>query len=164
MIKPAFLYKEQIEKMYANIWFEDKYKFYNYTPYWQNLNINDKTTDWHEFVSLNEKGEIIGLFSYYVYRDVSAARSFGAINFTDDMVTFGRDLLQVIDEIFTKFNFNKLNFGVVIGNPIEKTYDRLCTKYGGRILCVEKDETRLQDNKLYDVKRYEIMRSEYLKK
>jgi hypothetical protein len=65
--------------------------------------------------------------------------------------------------MFTKFNLHKLDFGVVIGNPVEKTYDNLCRRYGGRILCIEKEETRLQDNKLYDVKRYEIMREDYLK-
>jgi hypothetical protein len=51
----------------------------------------------------------------------------------------------------------------VIGNPIEETYDRLCAKYGGRILCIQKDETKLEDNKYYDVKLYEIMREDYMK-
>ena len=51
---------------------------------------------------------------------------------------------------------------MVIGNPIERTYDKLCQKYGGRIIGIEKEETKLQDNKYYDVKRYEILRSEYV--
>jgi hypothetical protein len=87
---------------------------------------------------------------------------FGAINFTDNPL-FGKDLLQVIKDIFERFNFHKLSFGMVVGNPIEKTYDRIVEKYGGRITCIEKEETKLDDNKYYDVKRYEILREDYLR-
>ena len=76
---------------------------------------------------------------------------------------FGKDLLKAIQDIFERFNFHKLTFSVVIGNPAEKSYDRLCAKYGGRILCIQKEETKLEDNKYYDVKRYEIMREDYMK-
>ncbi|MDE7445913.1 MAG: hypothetical protein K2N15_09485 [Lachnospiraceae bacterium] len=72
------------------------------------------------------------------------------------------DLEKALKDIFTKFNFNKLKFSVVIGNPIEKAYDKAIKRYGGKIIGIEKQETRLIDGKLYDVKRYEIMRSDYL--
>lgn len=163
MLKPAIQYKDIIPQMYQNIcWFNDKYKYYNYNSYWNTFTIEDKTQDWHEFVSINSKGEIIGYIHYYVNRITLNCTSFGAINFTDDP-TFGKDLLQAIKDIFDRFNFHKLTFGVVIGNPAEKSYDHLCAKYGGRILCIEKDETKLEDNKYYDVKRYEILREDYLK-
>ena len=162
MLKPAIQYADVVPKMYQAIWFEDKYKYYNYNSYWHTFSIEDKTQDWHEFVSINNKGEVIGYIHYYVNRVTLNCTNFGAINFTDDPA-FGKDLLQVIKDIFERFNFHKLTFGVVIGNPAEKSYDRLCAKYGGRILCVEKEETKLEDNKYYDVKRYEIMREDYLK-
>ena len=163
MLKPAIQYKDIIPQMYQNIcWFNDKYKYYNYNPYWNTFTIEDKTQDWHEFVSVNSQGEVIGYIHYYVNRFTLNCGNFGAINFTNDP-TFGKDLLQVIKDIFERFNFHKLNFSVVVGNPVEATYDHLCAKYGGRILCIEKDETKLEDNKYYDVKRYEIIREDYLK-
>lgn len=162
MLKPAIQYAEVIPKMYQSIWFNDKYKYYNYNPYWNTFTIEDKTQDWHEFVSVNSQGEVIGYIHYYVNRFTLNCGNFGAINFTNDP-TFGKDLLQVIKDIFERFNFHKLNFSVVVGNPVEATYDHLCAKYGGRILCIEKDETKLEDNQYYDVKRYEIMREDYLK-
>lgn len=163
MLKPAIQYKDIIPQMYQNIcWFNDKYKYYNYNPYWNTFTIEDKTQDWHEFVSVNSQGEVIGYIHYYVNRFTLNCGNFGAVNFTNDP-TFGKDLLQVIKDIFERFNFHKLNFSVVVGNPVEATYDHLCAKYGGRILCIEKDETKLEDNKYYDVKRYEIMREDYLK-
>jgi RimJ/RimL family protein N-acetyltransferase len=69
----------------------------------------------------------------------------------------------VLDEMFTKYNFRKLEFSVVVGNPIEKSYDRLIYKYGGRIVGTYKKHTRLMDNKYYDEKLYEIFRDDYIK-
>lgn len=77
-------------------------------------------------------------------------------------MTFGRDLGQALTDIFEKFRFNKLKFSVVIGNPIEKSYDRMIQRYGGRIVGIFRQDTRLIDGNLYDVKDYEILRSEYL--
>lgn len=162
MLKPAIQYADILPKLYQSIWFKNKYKYYNYNSYWHTFQIEDKTIDWHEFVSVNGEGEVIGYIHYYVDRVTLNCSRFGAINFTDDP-TFGKDLLQVIKDIFERFNFHKLTFSVVIGNPVEETYDRLCAKYGGRILCIQKDETKLEDNKYYDVKLYEIMREDYLK-
>lgn len=50
-------------------------------------------------------------------------------------------------------------FRVVIGNHIEKMYDKYIEKYGGRIIGVRKDEVRLIDGKLY-----EITKDEYLER
>ena len=160
MLKPAIQYAEVLPKLYQSIWFNEKYKYYNYSPTWHTFQIDDKTNDWHEFVSVDKEGKVIGYIHYYVNRTTQNCCRFGAINFTDDPI-FGKDILQVIRDIFERFNFRKLDFSVVIGNPAEKSYDRLCQKYGGRILCIEKDETILDDNKYYDVKRYCITRDEY---
>lgn len=162
MLKPAILYAEQLPKMYQALWFDEKYKYYNYNPYWYSFTVEDKTWDLHEFVSVSPKGEILGYIHYRIDRITLNCANFGAINFTENPL-FGKDLLQAIKDIFEHFNFHKLTFGVVIGNPVEKTYDKLCAKYGGRILCIETEETKLEDNKYYDVKRYEILRKDYLK-
>ena len=161
MIKPAILYKEELPKLYQQIWFNEKYKYYNYNSNWYTFSVEDNTRNWHEFVSVDKEGKVIGYIHYYIDRMTLNCRSFGAINFTDNPI-FGKDVLQVVKDIFERFNFHKLQFGVVIGNPVEKTYDRLCAKYGGRILCIEQEETTLEDNKYYDVKRYEILRKNYL--
>ena len=76
------------------------------------------------------------------------------INFSDKKITFGKDIGQALDEIFTKYNFRKLKFSVVVGNPIEKSYDKLIHEYCGRIVGTFKDHTRLIDNKNYDEKFY----------
>lgn len=44
------------------------------------------------------------------------------------------DLGQALQDIFEKFKFRKLTFCVVVGNPIEKSYDKMINKYNGRII------------------------------
>lgn len=72
------------------------------------------------------------------------------------------DVGQVLRDIFEKFKFNKLTFSVVIGNPIEKSYDKMISKYDGRIVGIYEKETKLIDGEYYDVKLYEITRKSYL--
>lgn len=162
MLDIAILYKEELNRLYANTWHQDKYKYYNSQPFWALPDIKDATYEDHDFVSINNRGEIIGAISYAIDRSSNSVWNVEIINFSDD-VTFGRDVLRAIRDVFEKFNFHKISFSVVIGNPIEKTYDRLTPRYGGRIVGVERQHVKLYDNKYYDVKRYEILREDYMK-
>lgn len=163
MIDIAIKYKDELQKLHLNTWFQEKYKYYNYQSYYNMLQLNDDTWNHQEFVSLDKEGKVIGLIKYRVDRDTYSACGFGCVNFTDNHLIFGKDLFQVIKNIFEKFNFHKLSFCVVIGNPVEKAYDKLIVKCGGRIVGIEKQHTKLYDNKFYDVKNYEILREDYMK-
>lgn len=162
MLDIALKHRDELKKLTIDTWHNEKYKFYNYRSFWEYTELKESTWDGHDFVSLNKKGEIIGAIGYCINRPTDSACGLGIINFTDDR-TFGKDVLQAVKDIFEKYNFRKLSFCVVIGNPIEKTYDRLASKYGGRIVGIERQETKLCDNKYYDVKRYEILREDYMR-
>lgn len=164
MLDIAVKHTNEIKKKMLDIWFSEKYKYYNFACYYSAEYEPSKTTwDRHEFVSLNSWGEIIGFISYEINREANYAYSLGIVNFSEDQITFGVDLGKAMRDIFEKFAFNKLKFSVVVGNPIEGSYDKAMKRYGGRIVGVDKMETRLADGKLYDVKRYEITRREYEK-
>ena len=163
MLDNARKYRSELNNKYLDIWYDDKYKFYFLN--WHNEHEIPKD-DWTEmrFVSLGEGGEILGAISYSIDRSVNSAHSFGAINFSDDKITFGMDLRQAIDDIFCKFNMQRMEFDVVCGNPIEKSYDKMVARYGGGIIGVKRRATTCMDNKLYDTKSYEILREDYLKR
>lgn len=163
MLDLALKHKDELQKLYINTWYQEKYKYYNYNAYCSVPEFKDSTWEAHDFVSINNKGEIVGYICYSINRQANIVYGLGIINFTDDAITFGKDLRQAIKDIFEKFNFHKLSYSVVIGNPIEKQYDKLTLKYGGRIVGIEKQDTKLFDNKYYDVKRYEILREDYMK-
>lgn len=162
MIELANKYKTELTNKCIDTWFVDKYKFYFACPYPGEITIETGTWNEMNFVSKNSKGDIIGYIGYNVNRYTNVVSSFHAINFTDERICFGLDLKTVIDDIFLKFNFGKLNISVVVGNPIEKSYDKMILKFGGRVIGVYKDDCKLFDNKFYDLKHYELMRNEYL--
>lgn len=162
MLDIALKYTDELKKLYINTWHNEKYKYYNYRSFWEMPKFEESTWDGHDFVSLNKKGEVIGAIGYSINRPTESVCGLGIINFTDDPM-FGKDVIQAMKDIFEKYNFRKMSCCVVIGNPVEKTYDRLIPKYGGRIVGIEKEETKLCDNKYYDVKRYEILREDYMR-
>ena len=161
MIEPAQKYKEELQALYYSIWYDDKYKYYNNGCYWSPLDLKEDSWSAHEFVSIDKDGNILGIIAYETDHTIPAARHFSIINFGGNHFTFGRDVMQAIADIFEKYNFCKLSFDVVIGNPIEPTYDKLVAKYGGRVVGIAKDDVILQDHKRYDIKMYEILRRDY---
>jgi len=164
MLEVAQLHEEELKEKQKHTWFNPKYMYWNNSIYYSNLVLNENTWDKHSFASLNKSGEVIGFIEYCLDRQSNKADGLSIINFSDDIVTFGTDVRQAIDDIFVKFNIRKLGFSVVVGNPIESTYDKLTDKYGGKVIGTMEKETRLIDGNLYDYKMYEIFREEYMKR
>lgn len=162
MLDIAIKYQEKLKEMMLDTWFKDKYKYWNYHADYCEFNIDSDTWRSHSFVSIDNNGNIIGYISYEIDRRNNQCQGLNIINFSNKKIIFGKDVKQAITDIFERYNFRKLNFTVVVGNPIEHTYDRLIKKYGGRIVGYKKEHTKLIDGKYYDVKCYEIMREDYI--
>lgn len=162
MIKPAILYTQQLEKCFADTFFNPKYYYYN-VGYGEIPKIDNNNWNKHQFVSVDSNDNIVGYISYNTDRFCKKVNHLCAINFTNNKAIFGIDLGRAIKDVFELYHFNKMNFSVVIGNPIESSYDKMCLKYGGRIIGIYKNDVVLQDNKFYDMKVYEITAKEYFK-
>lgn len=163
MLKNAYLYEETIKEMMMEVWYDEKYQYYFMGSY-HDVHRMSEDGDWNQrqFASVNHKGKVIGLISYSIQHETRRATTFGAINFTDDIATFGYDMYQAIDDIFCKFNLNSMDFCVVCGNPAEKSYDRMIEMFGGRIVGVYNQNAVDMKGNLCDSKMYEIMREDYL--
>lgn len=162
MIEPAIKYQDILRFKFREIWFEDRYKFYNGANYFEDWNVSESTWVSHQFVS-TKNNEVIGYIGYQIDRgNEDVVYGLNIINFEEKpSMTFSVDLGNALTDIFEKYNFRKMNFYVVIGNPIEKSYDKMCERYGGRIVGIKRKNVKLFDGKLYDEKIYEIMREDY---
>lgn len=164
MLDLAIKHKEELIEQFRSIWFQDKYKFWNFGPYYEEWNAEESTWNNHQFVSLSGQGEVVGYIGYRIDRANDVVECLNIINFTDDKLTFGMDTGRAIRDIFEKFHFRKINFSVVVGNPIEKTYDKLIQRYGGSVCGYCKKNVRLIDNQFYDEKMYEIFKEDYFRR
>lgn len=162
MLDFAQKHKDELEAKYMNIWGVKKYWYYNCCSYYEKKILVDNTWDWMQYVSVIN-GEVTGYLGYSICRESRYVNSLEIINFTDNPL-FGLDVMQMIKEIFEKYNYRKAEFSVIIGNPIESQYDRLISRYGGKIIGIYKEHVMLPDGKLYDEKLYEIFREDYLKR
>ena len=160
MLEPAIKYRDQLESIQYDTWFNDKYKYWNNDRFYNAIQIDTDTWNRHQFVSV-KNGTVIGYIDYGICRTSNSVSSLSIMNFSDDKIVFGKDLIQALKDIFEKYKFRKINFSVIIGNPIEKSYDKMIKKYGGRIVGIYKEDVKLIDGKYYDRKLYEILASEY---
>ena len=163
MLDLAIKYETKLQELFSNVAFDKKYMFFSGCSYRNKYKADESTWNKHEFVSLDGKGEVIGYIKYNIDRNSSVANGLQIINFSDNKVIFGRDVMQALDEVFTKFKFRKMRYGVYVGNSIESTYDKLTKKYGGRITGIQLQDDKLLDGNYYDYKSYEIFREDYLK-
>ena len=83
------------------------------------------------------------------------------INKNRDYVSDSKDLYEFLLKLFNEFKFRKACFSVVVGNPIEKMYNKYINKYGGRIAGIQKEEVILHDGELCDMKLYEIFKRDF---
>lgn len=162
MLDLAIKYKRELQEKYLRLSSNyDRYKYLIATN-WINYELKIDNNDWDklQYVSVNSQNEVIGFFECKINRIVYYAYDLIAISFEEKPnFIFSKDLKEfIIDIIFMKHKFNKLRFTCVVGNPIEKSYDRLILKYGGRIVGVYEKEVRLVDNSICDLKLYEITR------
>jgi len=164
LLKLAHTYKDKLQAKYSEVVFQEKYKFYNCSSYWDyEVKIADDSWNNIQFVSVDEKDNIRGYLVAHISRASDKVSGLGIINFYDTNIIFSKDLYQFLKDLFEKFNLRKVEFTVVVGNPIEKMYDKYIEKYGGRIIGVSKEDSKLQDGKYYDLKYYEIFKDEYFK-
>ena len=118
MLKPAILYREKLNEKYNNIAFDDKYKYFNIDTYFDfDIKIADTTWQKIQMVSVNRENEVIGFLQAQIDRGSDSVISLWIGNFYEVNYTFSKDLHQFLDDLLVKFNFRKVSFSVVVGNP-----------------------------------------------
>ena len=63
MLEPAIKYKDQLQSLQYDIWFDDKYEYWNNSIYYSGINVDPDTWNRHQFVSVYNN-EVIGYISY----------------------------------------------------------------------------------------------------
>ena len=168
MLEPAIKYEEQLQKKLKESRQKDKIRYsyydplYNYTALRGGIKIEANTMRKHQFVSVY-KGEVMGYISYNISLPDYRVYHYETISFGNNPIVFAMDYKRAVDNIFRLYKFRKINFCVFEGNPILKVYDAKIEKFGGRIVGIQKEHSKLADGKYHDLKLYEILREDYLR-
>lgn len=162
MLKPAQLYKEELEKLFLRTWYDLKYMFYSGWTGSELPTIPDNNYDTHHFASVDNNGNVIGYISYRISWITMSADNFGIISFGNH-IEFARDVYKVICDLFEKHGMNRVSWSAFVENPAVKGYRNFIKKHGGRECAYHRQVAKLLDGKLHDDVEFEILACEFKK-
>ena len=159
MLKPALLYKEEIQREFSNYIYDEDMFLYTgslgfYTPNFEN---NDGGTLYQYAIVNNEK--VIGYFTYHVDWYTSCANNFGLFSFDRGDKTVGIDVYREIRKLIRNYKIHRIEWRMISGNPVEKNYDKFCKRYNGS-KHILKDALRDKQGNYHDDVIYEIILEE----
>lgn len=163
MLKNIYEYELELQDEYRKSILDPYFNFWAGSYWSEKLSIPDSTYSDLMFVSVGKNNKVFGYFKASIDRSANNVTRLGIMNFTKNKMnmTFNRDFANFLDSLFSVYNLNKIVFTVVVGNPVEKMYDRYIKKYNGRIIGISKKDVFI-NGKLYDNKYYEIFKEDYL--
>lgn len=121
MLYPAIQYKKSLSDIMGKLIEDPKYQYCRYTPKFEQA--PDHIV---ELVSVY-KNEILGFITYSTSDIIpNVILGFTVMSFTDKAFLFGKDLYKLLYKLLLIENNHRVEFKVIIGNPIELTYQKLC--------------------------------------
>lgn len=159
MLKPAVLFEQALQQKNMENWHNQDDIYYSDCNY--KIKISEDTWEQHQFVSLDKKGDIIGYISYKIDRVAMSVSCLGIISYDKGNIQFVKDVIQVINDVFYKYNFNRIEWFAYVDNPAAKGYRKFIKRFGGRECGYYRQVSKMQNGKLGDGVRFEILKSDF---
>lgn len=156
MMVPAISKKEELERLFAEHAYDEGMFYYNASPYpCENRDKIELTDCLYQWACVDQ-GRVVGYFRYWIDTHTDTACQIGWYGFEDSSV-LGADVYRLFKKLVKAHR--RVEWGMVAGNPAQKTYDKLCKKFGGNrvtLHAVCKDGA----GKYHDFYTYEILKEE----
>lgn len=138
------------------------YNIYNYFSLPDFVNIGD---DWHstQRVSL-ENNKILGYFSSTNSRASMKITNISLLNITKKpSLTFIKDFLRFVDDLFILYGFNKITFNAVTEGLPNQKYSKYISRLNGRYVGEYYEDVMLYDQTICGMTLYELLKKDYIK-
>lgn len=132
MLKPAILYREEIQKKFAALKYTDAAMYYNGCIEDGRIWIDDceyGSIGVYQFAIVNGE-DVVGFISWRTDYYSSVSYNFGLISFTPDKpnVAIATAILSSI-KMIQEQGIQHIEFGAVEGNPVIQHYDAITSRY-----------------------------------
>lgn len=160
MIIPAILRKNEILHEFQKLQYTDDLMFEvgscdNWMP-----NIADEPSkETYQYAIVDSNNKLIGYVSYCIDWYSLNASKFGLMSFDKGNQLVGRELFNIMNDIINNMKIRRIEWNMVSGNPVERSYNRFCGKYNGRKIIL-KDALKDRKGKYHDINIYEIIIAE----
>ena len=124
MLKPAQLYREELNRKLTECWYKPEYQYY-FLDCPREFQVPD-TTEWRrDFVCVNSKGEVVGYFAYHHDDAARSLSQFGLISFTEKAnPLLLRDCDRHIQRLVDK-GLHRIEWWAVADNPANEMYEKI---------------------------------------
>ena len=135
MLKPAILFKKEIENNFKNYFYTDDMMYEtgyldNWTP-----DISENPDDCtYQYAIVDSNNNLKGYLAYAIDWYGSSAYNFGLISFDRGNPIIGKDLFNELEKLIHEYKLHRIEWRLVSGNPAKRSYDRFCKKYNGNII------------------------------
>lgn len=132
MLKPAILYKEQIQKafmeyIYTQDMFYETGCFESWIP-----EISGNSDGYkYEFAIVNSKNEVIGFLSYCIAFYSGSMNRFGLFSFDKGNPIVVKDTFIEIERCIKEYHLHRVEWRMIGGNSAEHGYDAFLKKHNG---------------------------------
>lgn len=161
MLKLAKPYEEELNKLWYDTWLVPKYK-YVHGSYFNPITVSDDCSEHEQHACIREvdgQQEVIGYIDLCYYRLLNTVSINVAVNFTDDLL-FAKNLVELFHSLFRR-GTRKVIWCALANNPVIKSYTRLCTKFGGKIEGILREDCLTWDREFEDTIMFGVLKSDY---
>ena len=151
-LKPAILYKEELEKLFAQYLYTKEYFYYNGYCGCNSLPNIKPEDNYYEYAIIDNDG-VVGYITYYINVCTDSVERFGLFSFKGFNMVVGTQTRDLLIDLVKKHR--RVEWRCVEGNPASKTYDHFCKRYNGYKgvfhKCLKDDEGNLLDSYTYEI-------------
>lgn len=163
MLKPAQLYKEQLQEANYKTWYRPEYRLYHGGTGSSEIKFDEDNCDRHQLVSVDADDNVLGYISYNIDWSAMSVSNFGIMSFKLGSIEFLRDVYKAICDIFEVYNMNRLHWFAYADNSAIRGYYNFIKKHGGRQCGYYRQIAKLYDGKMHDAVEFEILAEEFKK-
>lgn len=157
MLIPAIIKKSEILEAFQRYYYSDDMMYEtgslgNWLP-----NVQEETEDGRfQYAIVDSKEELVGYLEYHIDWYNSCAYRFGIFSFDRGNPIVGKDLLNELRKIIYDYKLHRIEWRMIGGNPVERSYDKFCSKFNGT-KHILKDAVKDKYGKYHDDIIYEII-------
>ena len=158
MLKPAILYKDELEDKFSEEIYTERYFYYAGYGYGFELPIIEVRDNIYQWAIIKKdechSEELVGYLAYRVNPTTDSVFNFGLFSFAEGDQTVIRDTYNKLEELVRQHH--RVEWRVVEGNHAKRGYDAFCAKHNGNCICLH-DVTKDFCGKLRNEYIYEII-------
>ena len=157
MLVPAVIRKDEIIYKFRKMQYTDELMYeVGSCDNWMPNIVEEPDKETYQFAIVDSKDKLIGYVCYKIDWYSSQARNFGLMSFDRGNPLIGRELFGIMTNLIENLKLHRIEWYMVSGNPVERSYDKFCEKYHGRKITL-RDTFKDRLGKYHDSITYEIL-------